>query len=327
MPNVQLERLLGEEKPDILIHPTVLYGPYFHDLMEASVRHRIPLVAIANSWDNAARSVGMKLRPTWLLVWGEQARRFAIRLGRMPCQRVVKFGAAQFDVYRGAPRMIRQEFCRRHGINPEKFLLLYAGTSKETDEFGHLRVLDDAIAAQELGNTAIVYRPHPWGAGGWDGGRILDHPWRHVRIDTTMRGYLERVRTEGDTACYPDYRDTRDILASIDATISPLSTMILESPLSGKPSMLFIPNDEPEARFFNLVKNQIHFQDIYRLPEFLVAFDREQLLERTRELLARAHDETFKARLRDVMTYFVEPFDEPYGERLVHFVENVTQTS
>jgi hypothetical protein len=327
IPNQELEKLLDEEQPDILIHPTVLYGVYISDLIEVSHRRKIPLVAITNSWDNAPRNVGLKWGPTWLLVWGEQAKRFAVRLGQLPSHRVINFGAAQFDVYREPPRLSRKEFCSQQEIEPGKTLLLYAGTSKETDEFAHLQLLDDAIEAGELGNTAILYRPHPWGAGGMDGGRIVGHSWKHVRIDHTMRAYLEKVRAEGYSMILPDYRDTRDILANVDATISPLSTMVLESPLNGKPSMLYMPDDEPGAFHFNLVKDQIHFQDIHRQPEFLVAYNRDQLVPMTRKLLERAHDEKFKARLPGVMKYFVEPFDEPFDARLAHFVENAVQAS
>jgi hypothetical protein len=320
--NKDLETLLDREQPDLLLHPTTLWGPYTYDLIEASKRRGIPLTAITKSWDNAMKGLFMIDFPTWLLVWGEQSWRYCTGKRGMPPDRVVKFGAAQFDVYRDRPLKTKEQFRAIYDIDVGKTVLLYAGASKDTDEFAHLKILDDAVESGILKDTAIVYRPHPWGAGGIDGGRIIEHPWRHVRIDHTMRAYLEQVRSEGYVSTLPDYRNTRDLLSWIDATISPLSTLLVESAVNGKPAMIYAPTDETESLHYRMVKNLVLFQDIFHMPEFLVATNRRELVEKSMELIERTRNPLTPDRMRKAVSFIVEPHSESYGERLVEFVES-----
>ncbi len=323
VPNTDLAALLNEETPDVIVHPSVLDGIYINDLTEASKARDIPLVVIINSWDNPSTKQAMAGKPDKLLVWGSQTWRHAIDYIGMNPKDTVKFGVAQFDVYRSAPRVTRKEFCKTHEIDPASKILLYGGSSKDTDEFQHLLRIDEALETGHLGKTVIVYRPHPWGAGGRNGGRILDHPWRHVRIESTMRGYLERVHAGEAGMSYPDYRHTHDVLSSIDALVSPLSTIILEAALHGKPVLCFLPEEEREAKHLRMVAPLTHFEEMFRTPEFLLARGSNELLPKIAELLAITDDELFAERLRKACEYYVEPFERPYGERLTRFIEGV----
>ena len=322
LPYTDLETLLDEERPDAIIHPSVLAGVFINDLVAAGGRRGIPLVVIMNSWDNPSTKRAMTGQPDWLLVWGPQTHAHATKFLGMPPDRVVCFGAAQFDVFRTSPRVDRREFCRRNGIDdPSARILLYAGSSKGTDEFSHLRELDAAVARGECGNTVVVYRPHPWGDGGKGGDRILDHAWRHVRIEHTMRGYLERVKARAGGITMPDYRDTHDLLASVDALISPLSTIIIEGALHGKPVMCFLPDEDDEGGHYSVALPLTHFDELFAEPTFFVARGNEALIPGVRALLDKVGDERFAAELRKATHQFVSEFDRPYGERLVEFIE------
>lgn len=324
LPYRDLDSLLDRVRPDAIIHPSVLAGVFINDLVAASRLRRIPLVVIMNSWDNPSTKRSMTGQPDWLLVWGPQTQAHAIKFLDMSQERVICFGAAQFDLYRSCPRIDREEFCRRHGINPSAHVLLYAGSSKGTDEFSHLCQLDDAIARGDFGNTIVVYRPHPWGDGGKGGSRILDHPWGHVRIEQTMRGYLERVKAGSPGITMPDYRDTHDLLASVDALISPLSTIIIEGALHGKPVMCFLPDEEERGGHYSLALPLTHFEELFAEPRFFVVRGDEGLIPGVRLLLDKIGDERFAASLRQATRHFVSEFDRSYGERLVEFIERVT---
>lgn len=322
IPNRALDALLDEQRPDVIIHPSVLAGVFINDLVVASGARGIPLVVIMNSWDNPSTKRAIVGRPDWLLVWGPQTRSHAVEYVGMPAERVVCFGAAQFDLYRNPPRIDRDEFCRLHEIAPAARILLYAGSSKGTDEFSHLCVLDEAIGRGELGATVVVYRPHPWGDGGKGGERILDHSWRNVRIERTMRGYLERVKTGSLGITTPDYRDTHDILSSVDALLSPLSTIIVEGALHGKPVLCFLPDEDDSRSHFSFALPLTHFDDFFSEPCFLVARGNDALVASARMLLEKIGDREYSRALLKACSHFVSPFNEPYGERLVRFVED-----
>ena len=320
-PYRDLDALLDRERPAVLIHPSVLAGVYINDLVVASRTRGMPLVVIMNSWDNPSTKRAMAGQPDWLLVWGPQTRVHAATYMEMPEERVICFGAAQFDVYRNPPRVDRREFCRRHDIDPAARILLYAGSSKGTDEFSHLCTLDDAIDQGKLGRAVVVYRPHPWGDGGKGGGRILDHRWRNVRMEQTMRGYLERVKKGILGITTPDYRDTHDVLSSVDALVSPLSTIIIEGALHGKPVLCFLPEEDDKTSHFALVLPLTHFEDFLKEPAFLVAKGEKSLVASVRTLLEKVGDADFARAQQLACAHIVTSFDQPYGERLVRFLE------
>src|SRR5262249_60010026 len=76
--------------------------------------------------------------------------------------RIVRLGAAQFDIYRRPPKISPAEFRRKLGVPAGAKILLYAGSSKGLNESRHLQLLEQAIEGGTLRNCFVVYRPHPW---------------------------------------------------------------------------------------------------------------------------------------------------------------------
>lgn len=323
LPNVKFMDLMRYEKPDLVIHPSVLEGAYINDLISISNEMNIPSMVIMNSWDNPSTKRAMVGTPDWLLVWGQQTWQHAIDYLGMKPSNIIKFGAAQFDVYREKPRLDRKTFCDVHNINQESKIILYAGSSKETDEYSHLVLIEDAIKRGELRNVVVVYRPHPWGKAGKDGYRILDNDWQHIRIESTMKNYLEGIR-DGDTRMtFPDYRDTHDTLSSIDVLVSPLSTIILEGALHGKPSLCFLPIEESEARHFQMVLPLKHFEDMFAMDEFPVAKGHDELIAGIKDILLRSENQKFLEDLKNACGYFVESNNESFAKRFTALCESI----
>jgi len=319
----KMEQLLLQLRPDVLVHPTVFDGYFINDFVMVGRRLGIPTVAIMNSWDNPSSKRSVVGQPDWVLVWGPQTKAHAVKYMGIDPDRAVSCGAAQFEIYERPPRITRDEFCRRHQIDPGKRLLLYAGSSKGSDEFEHLRIIEAAIDRGELQNVAVIYRPHPWGAGGYKGERLLDYSWRHVAIDASMRSYLETVRADISKKRFlADYADTHDTLSCIDALVSPLSTIILEAALHGKPVLCLLAEPKGGSRF-DFEKRLVHFDDLYNCPAVLMAQDENALVPKLAELLGHVGDGAFAADLRAACRHFVAEFDEPFSERIVGVLERV----
>ena len=323
-PYQAMEDLLDREKPDLVIHPTVLSGPFINDVVQSCRRRAIPHVLVMNSWDNPSSKQAMVGHPDLLLVWGQQTEEHAHHYMNMPPARVRRFGAAQFEIYREPPRLDRAAFCANHDIDPARQILLYAGSSKETDEFEHLLAIEAMIERGALENTVLLYRPHPWGNGGLGGHRIIDQPWKHVRLEDSMRGYLEQVKAGNPEKSLPDYRNTRDLLCHVDALVSPLSTIIVEAARLGRPVLCFLPEDElEEAEHLRIAMPCVHFDALYEMPGVLIARSRNAMLETLPGLMALAGNETATQALRKATDVIVEPFERSWGERMVDLAEEL----
>jgi hypothetical protein len=287
-PNIALTELLAREKPDIIIHPTVMDGVYINDLLLASRAAKIPLVAIMNSWDNISTRRYLHHNPDWLLVWGKQTHEHAVKYLGMPSDRVIRFGSSQFDIYRRSAKISLEEFRSRNQLPEGKRVILYAGSSKGLKEIDHLDKLDAAIDAGHLGQAVILYRPHPWGDGGDGGEQLLNRKWTHIRIDSSMRSYLERVRSGFRGIFLSNYEDTRDVLTYIDCLVSPLSTIILEAALLGKPALCFLPMEE-ESMHFKRAAPLEHFRPMYESSDFVIVRSMNELVPGINEMLIRCH--------------------------------------
>jgi hypothetical protein len=320
--NAALEALLDAERPDVILHPTVMAGPYLNDLVEVSSRRRVPLVAIMNSWDNPSTKRAMVGHPDRLLVWGEQTREHAIRFAGMPPESVVPFGAAQFDIYRTPPSLDRAGFCARHGIDPARTIVLYAGSSKGSDEYADLDALETAIEDGRLAGASVIYRPHPWGNCGKDGGRISARAWQHVAFESTMDAYVRGAASGEQAITTPAYENTRDVLGNVDVVVSPLSTILLEAALNGKPPLCFVDDSDIDNWFMTVTLALAHFKEFFSEPAFCVAKGRDNLVAGVSDAIARSRDPAARAALRAACSTFVTPFEESYASRLVGYVEN-----
>ena len=162
------EAFVREERPDlILVTPLVTFESYQTDYVKAAHRLGIPIVFMPFSWDNLTNKGLMRIQPDRVLVWNDVQRREAIELHGCDPERVVITGAARFDeFFTGKPSTTRAEFFAQYGLDPERPLLLYLGSSQLTgpNEMELVRRWAESIRASDdpaIRNAAIVIRPHP----------------------------------------------------------------------------------------------------------------------------------------------------------------------
>lgn len=315
-----LARFVREEAPDIVIHPSILTGYFINELLQICPRLGIPIVLLMNSWDNPSTKATGTGVPDRLVVWGPQTRDHAIRYMRMPPERVLEFGAAQFDVYREPVRAGREALAREFGVPADRPILLYAGVSKSINESAHLTVLDAAIEDGRVPRCHVLYRPHPWRGPLVEGERdFRSLGLRHTTMDPHMAEFYGRAMT-GDAAGFEpaDYRVTVRLLALCDGVISPLSTILLEAAMCGKPGLAFLPQgtgDLGDAQG-RLWRNLPHFAEFWLPPMLRASFDSAELPGLTAELLALAKDPATSAALKRHSAKFVVTGGPDYAERL-----------
>ena len=323
--NGALNNLLQEERPDVIVHPTVLEGLFVSDLVHWGEANGTPTVFIMNSWDNPATKAMMVGFPSRLAVWGEQTRQHAIRHMNAPSERVISLGAAQFDLYRYPPKETPVEYKCRLGIPQGCKVLLYAGSSQGLNETSHLIRLEEAIEGRQLKNCVVLYRPHPWRSYPKGEADFFSLKWKHVMFEPSMEACYRLSRNENRMRVdLAHYEDTHTTLSAVDAVISPLSTILLEAALHGKPVAVYLP-DEGMKRNRRLATRAkvVHFLEFFERMDCIKCESPDQLIEDCRRLLQKSDEPGIGDRLIEQCGYFIEPSDRPYAERINNLIHSL----
>jgi hypothetical protein len=315
--NAPLDALLREERPDAILHPSVLEGLFVSDLISAGQAFGIPTVYLMNSWDNPAIKAMMVGAPDRLVVWGEHSRQLAHERMAIPTDRLVVVGAAQFDVYRDPPREDPAAYRRRLGVPDGHRLLLYAGSSKGLNETAHLVQLERAVEDGTLPRTTVLFRPHPWRGQPAGEADFFSLPWKHVIMAPDMADYYRDARAGKVQFYMADYADTHVTLSAADAVISPLSTILLEAAMHGKPSVAYLPDEDMKANsaLFTMVRT-VHFRVFFEKLDCIQCATPEALVADAKRLLDQAGDPALAARLKRQSEFFAVLPPRPYAETI-----------
>ena len=323
-----LRDFLKKERPDIVIHPSILAGYFVNELAQICPELDIPFILLMNSWDNPSTKAMTTSLPDKIVVWGPQTRRHAIEYMKMPPDRVLEFGAAQFDVYREPIAETEKDLRRSFGVPDGVPVILYAGVSKSVNETAHLLAIDAAIADGRIPPCHVIYRPHPWRGGLVDGEmNFFDAPLRHVTMDPFMADYYRRIVAQPDrTFDLADYRVTARLLRLVRGVISPLSTMLLEAVMHGIPVIMFYPGGEAEsvAQTINLGLKLPHFSEFWGPEGVAVCTNADGLVQACRTMLTEHQSERVRAELQAHAANFVVMDGPSYAERLLTLADSLT---
>jgi len=323
MPPKELQMLFDKECPDIILHPSTFEGYFINDLIELTQLRNIPMILLMNSWDNPCLKRNAIGIPDAVVVWGEQTKRHAEKFMGIPPERIHIFGAAQFQIFRDYPTKTKDEVYEINGILPDKLAILYAGSSKGNQEFTHLRLLNVAIDRGLLKGVTVIYRPHPYGVAKEDARAILSGELTHIVIDHSMRGFMLDIANGVNQGFYiTPYDETHNLLSAVDAVISPLSTMLIEAGLHGKPVMCFIPEEEDDKSAWRVLRNVIHFKELLQHRNVQVVRTHQEFIPAAQMLISNVENRDKAYDIKDSMKFFVGFTDQPYSTSIKTLVDH-----
>jgi len=322
VPATDLTQLIQKEKPDVIIHPSTFDGYFINDIINEGRKFGIPSLLLMNSWDNPSIKRSVIAKPDYVGVWGEQTRTHAVRFMGVDPDRVKIVGAAQFEVYREDTTYTKRELLSEHCFSQDTKVLLFASSSKRGNDFLHLVWLEEAIEEGVLPDWRVLYRPHPYGLPSNIAQKILNKDWKYVRVDCAMKKFMEDlVKSEPDRLFMADYRRTRDLLRTVDAVVSPLSTILIEAAIQGLPVMAFSPREEPGSAVWKSNKKLVHFDLIRQSKLILTAFCYADFLPNIQKLCSLVEDEEHAAKLREFSKRCVEFREGGYSNAVTELID------
>ena len=313
---------IREVRPDVLVNGTFIHDANDIELAKAARRAGVPVLGVPVSWDTLTSKGGFLIRPDTLAVWGEDTRRHAIDYHGYRAADVFVTGPPHFDIYGPSwPAEPREDFLARHGIDPRKRVLLFAGTTVTywADEPAQVRALSRLTESGELADCVIWYRPHPR--------RSYEHiadflglPGVHVdgTVLASKRAGAGFSTTRADLAHY------RGLIDACDGVIAAFSTMIIEAALMGKPSLVvaFGIADGPDRVVQHA--DYEHMRDVVTTPGVVLARSLPELLTGVRRMLG-GECGIYTEALRKRAAEIAHAEDGRARERMVEAIEQVAE--
>jgi hypothetical protein len=303
-------RFLRQQKPRLVIAPASAMDTYSHLAVRSAASLGIPSVMLVSHWDYFSKKGLLRVAPDRIYVWGEDMRRSAIERNGVDPQRLAIVGAPQFEKYLQLSSERRHAARGRFGIAPGARLLLFPGTSAPFDERVVLRILDHVIAADAaLSDVRLLYRPHP-------------RAWARRSAESIDPESLPRV-TLDDPARPGGTSDGHylDLMAAVDAVVSPFSTMTLEAALCGKPSLCTGFSDGVNSWDFTEASNSEHIRMLEGRRWLTICADRSRLAAMFRDFIAGLGEPGLAQRIRGEARSTVFYNHRSYAERLLEHVQ------
>ena len=315
--------ILRGSRPLFAIIPSSLLDIFCNEVLWACEIEKVPCLVLQSGWDNLSSKGVIHHQPTFLGAWGPQSRRHAAAIQAVPEHLSKSLGAPHYEMLRAVPQDACVQFRRSLGIKADETLLLLGGSFRQFDESETLQRLDEAIDRGQLGNAKILYRPHPWRADRQAEDNFFDLPWRHVVFDPDMEsrylrakqepGYLKRSNPMYDM----EYLGL--LLSSVDAVVSPMSTLLIEAMLLNKPTMAIAFGDGKHAYNPSLTAKMTHFQELADGSSILWCVNSDRFIDQTRLLLNMVGQTDFLAAYRRVLSEIVQTGPGSYADRLAEF--------
>lgn len=322
-PLPEIIELFDRYRPVYCIVPTSLLDPICNEVVWACALERVACVLLQSGWDNLSSKGLLYWRTPFLGCWGPQSFEHALVIQRLSHKRVANLGAPHYELLRPASGAEVRELRTSLGAAEDERLILFGGSFRQFDETGTLRDLERAIAKGLLGRVRIVYRPHPVRALRKYERNFFDYEWSHVVFDPDMRdrylreqhepGYLKREAPMFDMAYLSR------LISAADAVISPMSTLLVEALILGKPTMAIAFGDGKHRYNPSLTAQTTHMSELRGCSALIWCDDRKRLLKEVARLLRPRWDEKHDRARQAVLERIVTREPGTYAERLAQF--------
>ena len=309
-----LKAMVADVAPDLIIFPSNAFDPICNDVVRICENLEIPSLMLIDNWDNLSSKTVLYYKPTYLGVWGEQSKEHALSIHGYSANNVFIIGTPRFEVYKKNVKL------NSHFNFP---YILFVGCAIPFDEISALEAIDQILEKHNdpLCPLKIVYRPHPWRQK-----RIKEDinklsSFSNVVLDPQVEDVFNSKRGEGAEAgigYQPELTYYPSLIKNASCIVGPLTTMLIESLIVGKPTFAIAFNDNIHFTSpGNAHKYFLHFENLEMLDNINICNNKEIFEYEIYKFLNQGFDveKTHKYENKN-LSYFVENSSTSYHTRL-----------
>jgi hypothetical protein len=313
-PEKEYDFLFKKYKPS-LVFVTSIGGDT--NILKSAKRFGVKTMGMPKSWDNLSKFL-FPVKVDKMLVWGNFMKKQAVKFQGYKSEEVAITGGPQFDYYvRKEFLASRDEFCKKHNLDPRKKIILYssAGGNECCDEPQYLEILKKFIDSGRLKNVQVLIRPHIG---------YKNDKERFLRF----RNYENFAVDETDSQSIK-FKDRWDVSVShldnlfnsiyhSDVSINVMSTLTLDSIYVGTP-VININFDSLHESDPNMSAKRLYISDYAKAlvasGGSWVAESEAEFLAQLEEILERGGGE--QSRYEKIVSDFLYKVDGKAGDRII----------
>lgn len=308
------------ERPDFIIIPSSILDFVTDDILQIAEYLEIPTILLVSGWDNLSSKGLLYRKPSIMGVWGEQSKIHAIQIQKMYPEQVFVIGAPHYEQYRVEEEFDLKEFKIQLKIPANEKIALFAGTFRLFDETQLLKEIDDAIESGNLPKIHLIYRPHPYRVNRKDERNFFDYSWNHITFDPQLAELYSRTKKDNlfasDCKTLYEIKYLNKLYQTVDMVISPMSTILLEGMIFGRPILAVAFNDQKHSWSADQVSRMHHFKELYENPDILICRDRTEIFDKITQLYSNCEREDLCNRLKSFSIFFVKMDSDKYSQKL-----------
>lgn len=273
--SMNIEKHFRTTKTNLIIYVTSGGASSNSDVLSLiGSKLKIPTLVVIENWDNLTSKAVFNFKPDFLGVWGKQDLEASISLHGFSPENVVEIGSPRIS------KLIRNH--KKESTSSKK--ILFAGGS--TDFPFELEWLKYTFSLAHKFERSFIYVPHP---ANYSSIRKYLNGETDQIFSSIPTQILQLIKSK-DGKSLPDLDFYTPIFHEAWVTISPYSTMLLESLLLGIPTVGVDFNDfvkgseEWASQAFEHFHNLETFVSYFRVTQFI---ELEQTLGRLAEISVR----------------------------------------
>jgi len=274
-----LEEIVLRSRPELLLMPSAAYEAITNDILRNTrIRKKCLVVMMIDNWDNLCSKTIIPWHPDLVTCMGKQQVGFAADIHGIDPQYVHAIGCPRFDIYRSSFTNSDTIQSGLPSLDCRVQYILYLGSSQPNNEVSILQQLSYLLASLNIKcglNQHIVYKPHPSRRfSSQDVEQIRAIPYVSVDQDS-----LSGIFNISSHDLFPSLDGYQALIKNASLVISGPTTMVLESLLCGKRTILMTDDCASYSSNKKLYDNLLHFEGIEELPGLEIMPTISHLLE------------------------------------------------
>tara|TARA_B100001057_G_scaffold501082_1_gene620341 strand:- start:8429 stop:9808 length:1380 start_codon:yes stop_codon:yes gene_type:complete len=263
-------KIINEVNPELIIFPANGNKIMNLELTLISQQKNIKTFKICDNWDNPCSRSFIEPKTNYIGVWGKQGFEHARDINFFNPKNIFILGSARFENYMTETNKDKSIFDFKYILLLENFI-----NHKIWDT---LKRLDEIVLKNKnFHNTKIIYRPHP---GSKDNNFIDVKKFANVILDPQLEKNYNILSKDllADLSYYPS------LLNNAQMIIAAPTTMIIESMMFYKKTIVLGYNGLKFFNFKNFLKLSLHLQHIEKFPILRINKNLKDLEKQMEEL-------------------------------------------